>query len=235
MKPEKINKVIKLLPEEKIKKIVKGYLLTYWHLLAMGIFLILIAFFLMFYLISKGPIGSLGFLLFLLIGIFLIIKTLWIWSHKVLIITNKRIVDIDQKGLFERTVSEIPFDKLEDVSYKRKGIFSTILRYGILRLQAKKEHGLIIEFSRIKKPQELQAYIDGCLSEAGYDEDDEPVTSEEKEVLVEEFLDQPDDYQEYNLEELVNDYKKEFGENYLKQLLVKNLEQEKEKKLSVDN
>src|SRR3989339_377242 len=62
------------------------------------------------------------FFVLLIIGLFLALRTFIIYSFNVFVITNQRIIDIDQAGLFDRTVSETTYDKIQDVSFRRKGI-----------------------------------------------------------------------------------------------------------------
>jgi hypothetical protein len=46
------------------------------------------------------------------------------------IITNERVVDIEQKGLFDRTISELELENIQDVTSSVRGFWGTILHYG---------------------------------------------------------------------------------------------------------
>lgn len=46
------------------------------------------------------------------------------------IITNERIIDIEQKGLFRHEISEFGLDKIQDVTVESPGLLATFLRYG---------------------------------------------------------------------------------------------------------
>jgi hypothetical protein len=70
--------------------------------------------------------------LFLLLSLFLI----WLfWYLNIQIISNLRIVDIDQVGLFSRTISELFIENIEDVTSETGGIFGTVLNYGMVYVQ----------------------------------------------------------------------------------------------------
>ena len=43
------------------------------------------------------------------------------WWNTIIILTNDRILLIDQRGLLSRTVSEVPIARIQDVSFKTKG------------------------------------------------------------------------------------------------------------------
>lgn len=87
-----------------------------------------------------------GFLSFLYI---LWILTLWItffvqWTSYYLdvwYITEKRIIDVEQKGFFDREVSSIRFDKVQDVSVEVRGIIATFLNFGNVEVQTASETG----------------------------------------------------------------------------------------------
>lgn len=53
----------------------------------------------------------------------------------VFIITNKRIVDIEQSGLFGRTVAEERLYRIQDVTSDAQGILATSLHYGNVYVQ----------------------------------------------------------------------------------------------------
>lgn len=59
--------------------------------------------------------------------------TLFIWFryyYSYLIVTDSRIIEIDQKSLFNRTTAELELLRIEDVKALVKGILATFLRYG---------------------------------------------------------------------------------------------------------
>lgn len=51
------------------------------------------------------------------------------------IVTNDRILDIEQKGLFGRSISELDMTRIQDVHSEIKGIVPTMLNYGKVEIQ----------------------------------------------------------------------------------------------------
>ncbi len=51
------------------------------------------------------------------------------------IVSNKRIVDINQSGLFSRNSAELSLDKIQDVTVDVRGVLPTIFGYGNISLQ----------------------------------------------------------------------------------------------------
>lgn len=74
------------------------------------------------------------------------------------IVTNDRIINIEQTGLFARTVSEMDLYKLQDATSDVKGIFPTMFNYGHVRLQTAGEKGNF-DFEQVKNPNEIRRRI----------------------------------------------------------------------------
>ncbi len=51
------------------------------------------------------------------------------------IITTERIIDIDQQGLFGRTIAELHLSRIQDVKSEVKGIFATMFNYGMIEVE----------------------------------------------------------------------------------------------------
>lgn len=51
------------------------------------------------------------------------------------IITNIRVVDVSQEGVFSHTISELHIDKIEDATSKSDGFFGTLFNYGNVYVQ----------------------------------------------------------------------------------------------------
>jgi hypothetical protein len=60
----------------------------------------------------------------------------WIgWYFTVYIVTNERVRQVRQKGLFSRSVVEVELVKIHNISYDKSGIVASIFNYGTLVLQ----------------------------------------------------------------------------------------------------
>lgn len=53
----------------------------------------------------------------------------------ILIVTNQRVIDIEQFHLFSRDVSEVPLEQIEDIKVERHGILAEWLDFGTLSVQ----------------------------------------------------------------------------------------------------
>lgn len=76
------------------------------------------------------------FLLFLWLFAFLVWIDVW---FDVWIITNERIINIEQKGLFVRHISEVSFSKVQDVTSEVEGLLQSVLGFGEVYVQSASE------------------------------------------------------------------------------------------------
>jgi len=91
-------------------------------------------------------------------GFFFIIYNYLDWYMDVYMVTNFRIVDVTQNGLFHRTVGEAPLDHVQDAVYEIKGIWPTILNYGNIIIHTSGPSGDIM-FEEIAHPQDVQRLL----------------------------------------------------------------------------
>lgn len=153
-----LAKKIKLNDGEKIRDIVQRYWITYFWSWLIILMFFTIPFFFMFWLFNHEWWGQSLFFISVLVAIFLLTRTLFIWRKNALIITTHRIIDIDQRGFFEKIISDIELSDVEDVAGKIKGFWSTIFKYGTTIIEADEGRVQIIA-EKIKHPEILQKNI----------------------------------------------------------------------------
>lgn len=84
--------------------------------------------------------------------LYIILSSVWIlfiwitffiiWTDyylDILMITNKRVIDIEQKGLFSREIAVSPLTRVEDATTEVNGIIATLLNFGNIHLQTAAE------------------------------------------------------------------------------------------------
>lgn len=124
---------------------------------------------------------------FLMIG-WLYLFLIWIdYRYDVWIVTTERIINIEQKGLFNRQVSELHFSRLQDVTTDIRGFLATVLNFGDLHVQTASQEKRFL-FRQVPDPYHLKSEIMGLarnhhfnnhpsLSESGKKEHHEPSLS----------------------------------------------------------
>ena len=111
-------------------------------------------------LIKFSPAGLLRTALLAAIAVVILhfLRSLIIWRLNTYVITNQRLINYAQKGLFDQTVIETPHERILNVSYKTEGIVSRVIGYGDVVVQVV---GLIepIVLKNIDTPMEIKDYL----------------------------------------------------------------------------
>jgi len=93
--------------------------------------------------------------------IWILFFLIWVdYYFDVWIVTSKRIVNIAQRGLFSREVSEVELDKIQDISAEVLGIIPTFLNYGDVLIQTAAEKEKFV-FRKIADPYTTKDLIMG--------------------------------------------------------------------------
>jgi len=74
---------------------------------------------------------------------FMWLIVVWVWMFElwtkyyldVWVLTNKKIISVDQQSLFNRHVSTVELEKIQDITVEVNGFIETLLGYGTLRVQ----------------------------------------------------------------------------------------------------
>ncbi len=74
------------------------------------------------------------------------------------IITNKGVVDLEWHGWFHRTSARVLYSDIQGLEYEIKGIFGTLIGYGVLKLE-KISTGGTISMPYVKCPRKVEAVI----------------------------------------------------------------------------
>ncbi len=85
-----------------------------------------------------------------------------IWTHYYLdlwVITDRRIIVIEQIGFFNRKVSSFRLERLQDIKFSVSGIIPTFLNFGTVRAQTAGELENNFESASLPNPQEIQSVI----------------------------------------------------------------------------
>ncbi len=139
-------------------QIVRRYYLTYSFHIILAFIIILLPFFFLYPLFRMGGWGIFFFFLMLLVGVFYALRQSIIYFMNGLVITRDRIIDFDQKGLFNRVVSESSYGKIQDISFKIKGIWQTVFNYGDIEIQTAASQANL-EIKDVAEPQKIQDLI----------------------------------------------------------------------------
>lgn len=177
------SKFISLKPKEEVLEIVREDIMAHIFGFLLAVVWFVTPFFFMFPLFRNGAWGVLVFLLLVGTAVGFGLHKFFKWTRTVMIITDRRLVDVEQRSAFDRVVSEVPFGNIEDVSYRVKGLFATLFRLGEFRVHCAGSAAHIV-FSHVRRPAKIQDLVND-LRAAFFDED-----REDKEEILRSLLDE---------------------------------------------
>lgn len=89
----------------------------------------------------------------------LLISILWTdYYLDAWVVTDLRLIDIDQRGLFNRKISAVRHDMIQDVTIKIPGVLATFIKYGDIQVQTAGETAQF-EFKGVADPEGVKAII----------------------------------------------------------------------------
>ncbi len=137
------------------------YLLSQFFLVffVLGIFWSAITFVPMYFPDFLGNVNELVMLFvqnFFMLALWIYCFLIWIdYYYDIWIITNERVINIEQKGMFTRKVSELRFNKIQDVTTEVIGFIPSVLNYGDVQIQTAGEQERFI-FRTISDPYHIK-------------------------------------------------------------------------------
>lgn len=108
--------------------------------------------------------GLVTVLLILFLSLYYLATWFFFWNAwvdyylDVWIVTNERILSLEQFGLFNRKVAELRLSRVQDVSSQVKGILQTFLHFGEVKIQTAGEEANFL-FHQIPRPYEVAEKI----------------------------------------------------------------------------
>ncbi len=131
-----LTEVIQPKPNEQVEGMFRRHRLTLFLPLLIASMGIILPFLFLFTLWHKGVVGIVIFFLVLLSSVGIAWRSLFLWDANVLLITNQRVVYVQQLGIWHRTVQEVLLSSLHELGCDVQGMAETLLRIGTLRLRA---------------------------------------------------------------------------------------------------
>lgn len=107
--------------------------------------------------ILASQTASFIYLAFVALLVLYLIYSWVVYYFDVFIISDQRVIDVQQAGIFKRSVAEGQMSRIQDVTYNINGFFATLFNYGqvIVRTASSSE----IKMDDIPDPEEVQEII----------------------------------------------------------------------------
>lgn len=107
----------------------------------------------------------LGLGLFELITLIFFLIAIMDFYYDILIVTDRRLVDIDQSHVFHRNIAELLLEDVQDVNASVTGFFATVFRFGRVVIQTAGAKP-VFESHYLRRPREVAAIITDLTRQA---------------------------------------------------------------------
>jgi len=163
MKKNLLQKNIRLQPEESVLTVVRKH----WFILLFNSIGILLAGFVPFILaiiiaplVSVHPALPAYITSVWLLIILMMLFTVWTnYYLDIWIVTDKRIINIDQIHLFKRDIFTLRIERVQDVRVQVHGLFATLMRFGNLEIQTAGTESMSSVIKGIPNPSTVRNII----------------------------------------------------------------------------
>lgn len=95
------------------------------------------------------------------------IAAFMVWTEYYLdlwLITDQKLISVDQKGIFSREISTVQLNKVQDVTVEVHGFMATFLRYGNVKIQTAGEEREFIIYN-VADPSRIEMVINRAIEE----------------------------------------------------------------------
>lgn len=96
---------------------------------------------------------------FVLLTLWIVSFFIWVDYHlDIWVITSGRVIDIEQKGMFRREISELDYGHVQDATSEITGIIQTALNYGDVNIQTAGTNSRFL-FRNIAQPDKVKTLV----------------------------------------------------------------------------
>lgn len=163
-----VNEVIQPQSGEHVQEVFRRHKIFLALPLLGATLCIALPFFFLFNLLHEGMMGAGLFILFLVIGITVALRTLFLWDVNALVVTNRRLVYISQSRLWHRSVQDISLSSIHEMSCEVQGIGQTLLGMGTLHIRASGS-AQEMRIPRLAKVRQAQSLLQRNREPASHD------------------------------------------------------------------
>jgi len=160
----KVPAEFELRDDETLVAVLRQHPVTLVPELSLAALLIFGSAFLLFPLFSYGPVGMAVDAALFALGGYLAFRKIFLWLYTFFVVTDTRIVDVARRGFFDRHVSEFLFGKIQDVSYRVRGLWQMTFRCGHIYIQSYSGTATL-KLRNVANPAEVQRLISRLVQE----------------------------------------------------------------------
>ena len=107
---------------------------------------------------GASKVTSITLAVLIFIGLIYTFYSWFTWNNSQYIVTNQRVIKIDQVGLFNRMISEAEIHRIQEISTEIKGPLRTMLNFGTVRIKTASDDSKL-DLGDVTDPYDVQQAI----------------------------------------------------------------------------
>jgi len=107
---------------------------------------------------GASRVTSITLAVLMIVGLIYTFYSWFTWNNSQYIVTNQRVIKIDQAGLFNRMISEAEIHRIQEISTEIKGPLRTMLNFGTVRIKTASDDSRL-DLSDVTDPYDVQQAI----------------------------------------------------------------------------
>jgi len=111
-----------------------------------------------FWFFGASSVSSIVIAGAIIFGILYSLYHWYLWNSSNYIVTNQRVIKIDQNSLFNRLISEAEIDRIQEISTEISGPIHTMLNFGTIKIQTASTTGMM-DLEDVPDPYSMQQEI----------------------------------------------------------------------------
>ncbi len=145
-------------PGEKVTEVVRNHpVVLVWPVVKM---VVPVAATVLIYLKFNNEFVGLVALVLIPVGLAGFLRAFYMFKESVCVITNGRIINVEQGGFVKRKITETEIDRIQDIASQTDGLLRMMFKFGdVIIRTAGSSDGKEIRIKNIAKPYEIQQKI----------------------------------------------------------------------------
>jgi membrane protein YdbS with pleckstrin-like domain len=107
---------------------------------------------------GASQVTSYAIVIAIIVGVTLSFYRWFLWNNSKYIVTNQRIIRLNQLGMFNREISEAEIDRIQEISTDIKGPIHTLLNFGTIRIKTASDESRV-DLVNVVDPYDIQQEV----------------------------------------------------------------------------
>ena len=110
------------------------------------------------YFFGASQVTTYAIFIVLILGFGYTFYIWFMWNNGIYVVSDQRVIRIEQLGIFNREISEAEVDRIQEISTEINGPIRTMMNFGDVKLQTASKEGKVL-LKDVASPYDIQQQI----------------------------------------------------------------------------